>query len=292
MKLTEVGLLVALNISQWTARKYDKKATHTVAEEHGVYDFVGRYNKSLLPMTQELQAVTNIGSAMRLAFYANTLPYTYEGVRLLPSKNYFDFVNLMNSYLDKWHAAVDVFVGGYSGHVANAEKMLGDLYSETEYPAVNEIKTKFRAELNISPVPDERNFYSVLAEDIADTHIAKYAKVMESTTQKAMQDCWERLYGIVKKFVERLADTGKSLREDHVQALLDNAREMCQLLEKLNITNDANFEALRQEVLDSLCLYNAAVLSGHELSKNEVRAKAQDIMRKMNGFMGVSANGN
>ena len=31
MKLSDKALLVQLNISQWTARKYDKKATEQVA---------------------------------------------------------------------------------------------------------------------------------------------------------------------------------------------------------------------------------------------------------------------
>ena len=33
MKLTDKALLVQLNVSQWTARKYDKKVTQQVADQ-------------------------------------------------------------------------------------------------------------------------------------------------------------------------------------------------------------------------------------------------------------------
>lgn len=292
MKLNEVSLLVALNISQWTARKYDKKATQTVADHHGIYDFVGRYNKALLPMTQSLNDIVNLASGMRIVFYANTLPYTYEGVRLLPSKNYFSFIEAMNVWIDRWNRSVDLFVADYAKHVADAEKLLGDLYNKAEYPLDTEIRGRFKIDLTVSPVPEGTDFYKVLSEDMAKGEVERYIKTMETTERAAMRDCWQRLYGIVQKFVEKLSDESKSLRQDHVQAMLDNAEEMCILLEKLNMTNDPDLEAMRLEVQQSLCAYNAAILSGHDLSKSEVRTKAEEIMKKMDAFMGGYRNGN
>lgn len=289
MKLSDVSLLAALNISQWTARKYDKNASKAVADKYGVYDFVGRYNKSLLPMVQELNDIANEALVMRQAFYANTLPYTYEGVRLLPSRNYFDFVNMMNGHIDVWHATVDRFVSGYSQHVTDAEKLLGPMYVGAEYPKDTEIRDRFKVSLTLSPVPDGKDFFNTLADDMAQNEVRKYVKTMETTERAAMQECWQRLYSMVQKYIERLADTGKSVREDHVQSLLDNTQEMCQLLEKLNMMNDPNLEAMRLEVKESLCMYNATVLSGHELTKQTVREKAEAIMKKMDGYMGVSA---
>ena len=57
MNLSDRALLVQLSISQWTARKFDKKVTNDVANTHGVASSAGRYNKALLPMNDLLDRV-------------------------------------------------------------------------------------------------------------------------------------------------------------------------------------------------------------------------------------------
>ena len=47
MKLSDKALLVQLSISQWTARKYDKRATEQVNNANNAAMTAGRYNKSL-----------------------------------------------------------------------------------------------------------------------------------------------------------------------------------------------------------------------------------------------------
>lgn len=286
MKLSQCSLLVTLSISQWTARKYDKSATREIAAKHGIDSQVGRYNKSLLPMTDDLNNITNLAAGIRIWFYANTLPYTYEGVRLLPSKGYFEFINDMNSRLQAWRGAVDKFLAHYDVHVKNAEDMLGPLYKVEDYPTPENIKERFSIDVKVSPVPDEAGFFNVLVDDMAKEQAVIYAKEMENTAQKATRECWERLHGVVTKFVEKLASEAATLREDHVQSMLDNAQEMCILLTKLNIMNDPDLEALRSEVESSLCAYSASVLSTHDLTKNQVKDAADAILRKMSAFMG------
>ena len=46
--LTSRAMLVELQVSQWTARKYDRKVSNEVAEQHGAEHDMGRYNKNLL----------------------------------------------------------------------------------------------------------------------------------------------------------------------------------------------------------------------------------------------------
>lgn len=286
MKLSDCSLLVALNISQWTARKYDKKATETIAAKHGIDNGVGRYNKSLLPFTDMLNNITNKAAMMRLEFYANTLPYTYEGVRLLPSKNYFDFMKLMNQHIMEWRVLVDTFTQHYEELVKNAEDNLGPLYNTNDYPTPENLLTRFKIDLTVSPVPDATGFYDVLTADMAKAQAEEYIKTAENTAQKAMQECWDRLYEVVRRFPEKLASDG-TLRTDHVQSMLNHAEEVCGLLAKLNIANDPVLEGMRLEVLKQLCEYNADVISSHDQTRDKVRTDAEEIMRKMSAYMGV-----
>ena len=74
MKLTDKALLAQLNVSQWTARKYDKKVTQQIADQHNTIVEAGRYNKSLLPMNDFLANVHQKSTLIRKKYYANTLP--------------------------------------------------------------------------------------------------------------------------------------------------------------------------------------------------------------------------
>lgn len=58
--LAEKALLVTLNISQWSARKYDRKVTEEVNDTHQAKD-AGRFNKLLIDKTHldEIQKIVN-----------------------------------------------------------------------------------------------------------------------------------------------------------------------------------------------------------------------------------------
>ncbi len=83
MNLSDRALLVQLTISQWTARKYDKKATQEVATTFNTSKDAGRYNKSLLPMNDYLDRVHKKTTHIREKFYKNTLPWGMEGTMML-----------------------------------------------------------------------------------------------------------------------------------------------------------------------------------------------------------------
>jgi len=74
MNLNDRALLVQLNVSQWTARKYDKSASKEVTTAHGANQAAGRFNKSLLPMNDKLDNIHKKTTLIRTKYYDNTLP--------------------------------------------------------------------------------------------------------------------------------------------------------------------------------------------------------------------------
>lgn len=72
--LTEKAMLVRLSISQWTARKYDKKISREVASLHNTSSDAGRYNKVLIAK-QAIEAIQKIVSESRTYHYINTLAW-------------------------------------------------------------------------------------------------------------------------------------------------------------------------------------------------------------------------
>ena len=82
------ALLVALRISTWTAKKFDKSVTKAVVQNHGASADSGRFNKNLLPGEPlSYKALMSHMSGLRARHYQQTLAWADEGSRLLPYAN-------------------------------------------------------------------------------------------------------------------------------------------------------------------------------------------------------------
>src|SRR5262245_64743956 len=82
--LSRKATLIAVEFSQWTARKLDKRVTDKVNREHGAADDAGRYNKLLIE-AKRLEAINSVVSRARRLHYTMTKPWCDEGVRILPN---------------------------------------------------------------------------------------------------------------------------------------------------------------------------------------------------------------
>ena len=144
MSLSDKALLVSLSISQWQARKLDKRVTSDVAIQHGVSTTTGRYNKVLLPATDLLNKIHAKTSAIRKWFYTNTLAVPWgEGTQLLPSYNLMTFRSEYAQHKAEWESAVRVFVIEYPRLVGEAKKNLNGMFNTSHYPDQSEIASKF-----------------------------------------------------------------------------------------------------------------------------------------------------
>jgi len=81
--LNEKAMLVKLSVSQWTARKYDKKVSQEINDQYSAHD-AGRYNKVLIAQ-EEIKKISKVASQARSFHYFNTLPWDDNGSRILPS---------------------------------------------------------------------------------------------------------------------------------------------------------------------------------------------------------------
>ena len=280
MNLNDRALLVQLSISQWTARKYDKKATQEVAHQFNAANTAGRYNKALLPMNDYLDRVHKKTTFIRNKFLENTLPWGIEGTHMLPTSNYLNFMTEYRKERDDWNTLVRDFLNNYDALKQAAAHSLGGLYSESDYPTVNELQHKFNIDMAIFPVP-ATDFRVAIASDELTRIQEEVSKRVEQAQTKAMREVWHRLFDRVQKMVEKLSDP-KAIFHD---SLVENLREQCDMLTRLNFTDDPNLEAMRSEVESKLLKQPAALRLDPDLRRDQA-AEAKAIMDKMSVFMG------
>lgn len=283
--LSNRALLVNLNISQWSARKLDKRVTSEVNTAKRATSSAGRYNKMLLPVDDLLANVHTKTGLLRAYVAKHTLPWGMNDCRILPADNYLDFTTGFRKERDEWEVLVNRFLSDYD-YLAftKAPQHLGDLYDPNDYPSVNEIADKFRVNLAVMPVPTD-DFRVQLADEHIDHLRNEIAASLEQAQMEAMADCWQRLYERVKHIAEQLSKEKGRIYD----SLIENAQETCSILTRLNITGDPNLERLRSEVEAKLVQHQADDLRADTALRASVAEDAKEIMAKMAVFMGGAA---
>jgi hypothetical protein len=279
--LGDRALLVQLSVSQWTARKYDKRVSKQATAINHASAEAGRFNKSLLPLNDYLERVHSKSALIRQTFYSNTLPWAMEGAQLLPTSNYLAFITQFRKERADWEILVNDFVANYPALKVQAARLLGDMYSDSDYPADNEIAGRFKMDIAIFPVPT--NDFRV---ELSGTEMAR---IQQDVTSRLMQaqalatkDVWQRLYERVEH-ISRQCSNPKGRIYD---SMLEHAREMCDLLPRLNIADDPNLEAMRQEVEGKLASLSTEAIRNDPNLRQNAADDASAIMDRMRAFMG------
>lgn len=281
MNLSDKALLVQLTISQWTARKYDKKITQQVADQNGTTTAAGRYNKSLLPMNDYLAHVHQKASAIRQRYYTNTLPWGIEGTQMLPSANYLAFMTEFRKEKSEWETIVNRFVDNYALLKQDAQRILGNLYNESDYPSEDAIAAKFRMDMAIFPVPST-DFRVALSQSEVTRLQSDIEARLQHASASALKDVWQRLFDRVQHIAEKLADPTAIFRD----SMVENARELCALLPRLNFADDPDLERMRLQVEGRLASHHPDALRNDPDLRRNAALEAKQIMDKMSVFMG------
>lgn len=289
--LSRTTVLVAVNISQWTARKLDRRATAETNERHGASADAGRYNKLLIE-AKRLETINGIVSAARTLHYKMTRPWADEGLRILPNALYEEFSNKFRVLKREFEDAAEAFCREYPCFIKEREADLGSLYDPKDYPAVEEIRSKFNLELRVLPFPDAEDFRSDLDNDT----VADIRREIADTTNKVVDDAMK---ATAREIVERVGHMAEKLKtykgkgttkkgEPNTyfrDSLVENVRELAKLLPAFNLTNDPKVDAVIERINRELCVEDAQTLREHAGARAIVAKSADEIVAEVGKFL-------
>jgi hypothetical protein len=274
------AMLVDLSISNWTAKKLDKKVSEEVDANKATKTRAGNYHKNLLAGSQALEAVIKYGNNTRLWHHRQTLPWSDSGTRIITMDNFLDYKAQLVEHENNYNRLVNNFVVTYPTLISAAAFQLGDLFNRDEYPEADVVAKKFKFNYVFSPLPSAGDFRVDIGEQAAKELVEQYETTFNNRIESAMKDVWDRVHDTLTHMSDRLADADDGSRKTFHKTLLTNASEMLDLMQKLNITKDPQLEAARQELSKALLGVELDDLKESTHTRKHVKTQVDEILSK------------
>ena len=281
MSISSSALLVELNISVWPASKLDREITDKVNSDAGAVRGASQTKKNLFAGTSLRKDIADFAARVRLYHNRHTLPWADKGERMLPTALFIDYKQTMNGYERTFEMMCDNFFIEYPRLVAEAPTALQGLFKAEDYPEIEEVKQKFGFKRTVKPVPEAGDFrLDIPAEDLEEMR-STFINQQDKKLADAMREPWERLHKTLVGMSEKLTDVeGDDGKKRYHDTLITNPLELCELLTKLNVTNDPKLEEARRQVELTMLGANIESIKEDADTRSELKSKVDNILKR------------
>ena len=282
MSISDRAVLVQLNISSWGTERLDKSQTERINLLNNADSKAGKVHKDLMCGTTLAKDIDLHVGRSRLWNNQNTMPWQDRGARLLPTSLFLSYKDEMNSRETNFETMVNRFVPNYAAAKQTARNYLGSMYREEDYPDVNDIASKYKWTLSVSPIPSSGHFcLDVPAEDLENVR-KSCDDFVEQKVADAMRKPWEDLHNMLTGMsgklqeVDELNGTPKRFHETFVT----NALDLCTLLNHMNITNDPQLDKARQQLELVLAGTDVDDIKENEFVRSDMKKRVDNILNQ------------
>lgn len=279
MNLNEKAMLVHLRLSMWTGRTKDSLITEEVIRTKNSDSDAGAWWTYLVPK-KDIKKIENAAARCRTEFFKITLPWMDGGMRILPSAMFLTYSQTMRQAVADYENAIKEFVDNYPTIISEAKRRLGKLAEQKNLPTVEDIKNRFSAKLNVLPLPTANDFRVSLNRDEVETIKKNITANIEAMTSKAMDDLWNRLILLVDKVENTMRSDDKIFRD----TLIGNLKDFCELIPKMNLTNDKHLEEIRKEVVEKLANLKPNDLREDKAQRKTAHKAAKSVLEKIKEY--------
>lgn len=289
--LARAAMLVALTVESYGARREDKKISEDVARQHNAQGDVGKYNKQLVDK-KFLEPITKAVTALRQYHYTHTLPWLDNGLRIIPVGMYDTYKREIAQLVDAYETATRDFCARWDSEIIpDARKRLNGMFNLSDYPA--DVRARFQVRSRFLPIPDVADFRVSIADSERQALAQQIEATMSDASQAAMRDLYERVSESVSHMADKLAgyrvvigEDGKSKTENAFRdSLVENLRDICDVLPKLNFAGDSRLEAIRAKISATLLQHSAQELRDDFKVRESVQRGAAEIASEIGAAM-------
>lgn len=247
--LSNSAMLAHLYIRQWSAYKYDRKASESFAVSNQIAPDTGRYNKALI-RRDKLKIIQSIVRSARDIHNTYTAPWLDDGRRMLPTKMFLEYTANMRNLKGQFDAKVHDFItNDYPQEIIDAKTRLGNLFNPDDYPSAQDLNDRFEFETSLLPIPETQDFRIDLPEDTINLLKTSMDKELHKVNDNVKLHILERLYETINKAATMLAIPEKKFKD----SLIKNIETTAITCSKLNISGDADIQRICAEAQTHAC---------------------------------------
>lgn len=211
----------------------------------------------------------------------NTMPWIDRGPRLLPSKNYFKYMETMRAAIEKVDKQVPSIRDRWDYLVSQDIVRRGGSASVDDYPDAYRVLDAFSVDLQVLPLPDTGDF----RVEVDDATRESLKNALEQAEQSARADIIRRMLEPMTKAAEKLAtpigETGSVFRD----SLIGNVYEGIHQAKQLNISDDPalhqQIELIEQRMREVAAPAATWALREDQKRRDDAKATLDDIMRNL-----------
>ena len=279
-RLSERAMLVRLSGHQWTGQKKDKMATHSSCVANQAKEDAISVIVNLMPPS-ELKPVTSAWGRVYRKFHELTLPMYDGGLRVLPSAMYMSFRSEMQELTRAYHDAVDVLIKRWPEIIKASPDRLGKLASNHRLPSAADLKSRFWIGQDILPMPEISDFRLDMPDEVAEDVMAEIARGINAGTANSTIELYSRLSDLVGEVAETMGQPDKKFRD----TIITKLKKFCDVIPKYNITDNAELNKVRDEVVAKLAGLDPEDLREIPNHRKKAGKDAKDILAKISGYM-------
>jgi hypothetical protein len=261
-----------------TATRRDRQATEDVEQKY-LSKALGRFNKDLVHK-KYFAAIKTVEYTARAYLYDQTVPWGDDDSRLLAVRRHMKFAQKMQEFGAAFDAEALVIESQWPDIIAEAAIRLAGLFELRQYPAQEQLSSRFAFRVAYTPVPVSGDLRVALdVEQLAEMR-ARIDEDGKAALKATQSGAWERLHSKVAHMADILTRDKTRIHDSLVQNLVD----VCDVLPDLNFTDDPRLNKAIALVKKQLVI-PAERLREDPAVKENTAAAAKKIADAMSGWM-------
>lgn len=288
ISIASSAMLVDLNINSWTANVTDRGISDEINDTKNAKARAAKVTKNLFAGTSLLSDINKFDARIRLWHQSQTLPWADRGARLLASSRFFDYKQMLSYYEAQRGDMVQRFYDQYDDLVKEAENVLGDMWVASDYPDKGQILHNFNFRYSFLPVPTSGDFRVDVGNEAMEELKKQFDEEVESRIRNGVEDIYSRLRDSLVHMSTKLEEDtapgpdGKPKKKRIHDSMITNARDLCDVLKHLNLTQDPKLEAARRRFNMVVNSVDTEDLKQSEEVRSKVKSEIDDILSQFN----------
>lgn len=290
ISLATSAVLVSVDVNVWSATKQDRVISDEVTTLKNADASAGRFVKNLLADDIHHKKVSNYRQTIYNWLKRSTFRWN-NSQDLLPVANLEKFKVEFTDHETEYYRLLDNFLLNYQSIVSDMAFKQGDMFSQDDYPNVDEVRNKFGIKLYVAEVPSH-DWRCSISDDIASDLKLQYESQAEQIITNIVNDQVARITEVMESIshccgvIEKQdGTTGEVVikKRKIYDTTIEKAKELCDTFKKFKPIDNEISNKLSEVVVkleNALNGVDTKSIRESDAVRDKVKSEVDDILSK------------